>query len=139
MKTFTLCLKIFTFLLLIWIFPFFYKYDSSKSLINRDTLQTKIGVKHKRILAEGDKSEKKSSSFETFIDSYPSSEIEMRYVDLVYLMDMYIKCYIANIKSFCVDEVLFNEENEMRYKCRNKILNAYRNNFIDDLCEDCFN
>ncbi|CRG96920.1 fam-g protein [Plasmodium gallinaceum] len=135
MKTFTLYFKVFTFILLIWIFPFFYKYDSTKSLINRDTLQTKIGLKHERVLAEGDKSEKKSSSIEILIDRYPSNEIEMRHVDLVYLMDMYIKCYIANIVSNIVQEILFKKANEMRYKCGDKILNAYRNNYIEDPCE----
>ncbi|CRG95495.1 fam-g protein [Plasmodium gallinaceum] len=134
MKTFTLYLKIFTFLHLIWIFPFFYKYDSSKSLINRDTLQTKIGLKHERILAEGDISEEKSSYIKNLVEHYPSGEEEMRLYEFVHLMDMYIKCYIANIVSNIVQEVLFKKANEMRYKCRDKILNAYRNNITESLC-----
>ncbi|CRG98225.1 fam-g protein [Plasmodium gallinaceum] len=128
MKTFTLYLKIFAFLLLIWIFPFLYNYDSSKSLINKDTLQKKIRLKHERMLAEGDISEKNSSYIKELVEHYTSGEVMMSHVDLVYLMGMYIKCYIANIVSNIEDNVLLNEENKMRYKCSDKILNAYRNN-----------
>ncbi|CRG97171.1 fam-g protein [Plasmodium gallinaceum] len=128
MKTFTLYLKIFTFLLLIWIFHCFYNYDSSKSLINKDTLQKKIGLKHERMLAEGDISDKKSAYFKKRVEHYPSDEKEIFLCELVLLMDMYFKCYNANIMSNIVQDVLFKKENEMRYKCRDKILNAYRNN-----------
>ncbi|CRG95518.1 fam-g protein [Plasmodium gallinaceum] len=103
MKTFTLCLKIFTFLLLIWIFPFFYKYDSSKSLIHNDNLQTKIGLKHERMLAGGDISEKKSSYIEEDIENYTSGDMDTRLDELVYLMDMYIKWYNTNIRIKDVD------------------------------------
>ncbi|CRG95515.1 fam-g protein [Plasmodium gallinaceum] len=128
MKTFTLYFKIFTFLLLIWIFHCLYNYDSNKSLINRDTSETKIGLKHERMLAEGDKSKKKSSYIKKSVDYYPSGEVDMIIREFIHLMDMYFKCYNANIKTNIVDNVLLNEENEVRYICRNKILNAYRNN-----------
>ncbi|CRG93070.1 fam-g protein [Plasmodium gallinaceum] len=132
MKTFTLYLKIFTFLLLIWIFHCLYNYDSSKSLINRDTLQAKIGLKHERMLAEGDISDKKSAYFKKRVEHYPSGEKEFLLHELVHLMYMYIECYNANIKTNIVDNVLLNEENEIRYICRNKILNAYRNNISEE-------
>ncbi|CRG94495.1 fam-g protein [Plasmodium gallinaceum] len=132
MKTFTLCLKIFTFLLLIWIFPFFYKYDSSKSLINKVTLETKIGVKHERTLAEVEISEKKSSYIKKRVKHHPSDEKEIRREYLVYLMDIYITYYSANIITNIV-EVLLKEENEMIYKYRDKILNAYRNNISTEM------
>ncbi|CRG96547.1 fam-g protein [Plasmodium gallinaceum] len=132
MKTFILYLKIFTFILLIWIFPFLYNDDSSKSMINRDILQTKIGLKHERMLAEGDISEKNSSYIKKLVEHYPSGEVEMTQENLVYLIDMFIKCYNANIKTNIADNVLLNEENEMRYKCSDKILNAYRNNISVD-------
>ncbi|CRG97986.1 fam-g protein [Plasmodium gallinaceum] len=128
MKTFTLYLKIFTFLLLIWIFPSFYKYDSSKSLINRDTLQTRIGLKHERMLAEDDISEEKSYYIKKRVEHYPSGEEEMILHELFHLMDIYFTCYNANIKSDFEIEVFLKKENEMRNKCRDKILNTYRNN-----------
>ncbi|CRG96549.1 fam-g protein [Plasmodium gallinaceum] len=133
MKTFTLYLKIFTFLLLLWIFHYFYNDDSSKSLINKDTSQTKIGLKHKRMLAEGDKSEKNSSYIKKLVEHYPSGEIEISREDFVYLIQSYIKCYNANIKTNDVDQVKFNEENEMIYKCRDKILDSYINNISEEI------
>ncbi|CRG96022.1 fam-g protein [Plasmodium gallinaceum] len=139
MKTFTLYLKIFTFLLLIWIFHCFYNYDSNKSLINRDILQTKIGLKHKRMLADGDKSEKKSSYIKKRVEYYPSGDMEIELYELVHLMDMYFKFYNANILSRYVEEVLFKKENEMRYKCRDKILNAYRKNISVERVLESFN
>ncbi|CRG95478.1 fam-g protein [Plasmodium gallinaceum] len=139
MKSFTLYLKIFTFLHLIWIFHCFYKYDSSKSLINRDTLQTEIGLKHERMLAEGDISEKKSSYIEKDIEHYTSGDMEIIPDELIYLMDMYIKCYYANIKLDYEISVFFNEENEIIYKCRDKILNAYRKNIKEDSHVEFFN
>ncbi|CRG96009.1 fam-g protein, partial [Plasmodium gallinaceum] len=98
-----------------------------KSLINRDTLQAKIGLKHERMLAEADISEKKSSYIRKRVEEYPSGEMNIGNNELIHLMDMYLKCYNANSMATYV-EVLFKVENEMRYKCRDKILNAYRNN-----------
>ncbi|CRG97789.1 fam-g protein [Plasmodium gallinaceum] len=52
MKIFTLCLNIFTFFILTWKIHCFYNYDSSRSLINKDTMQMKNKLKHERLLAE---------------------------------------------------------------------------------------
>ncbi|CRG94079.1 fam-g protein [Plasmodium gallinaceum] len=139
MKTFTLYLKFFIFLLLIWIFHCFYNYDSSKSLVNKDKLQTKIGLKHERTLAEVDISEKKSSYIDKHTEHYTSGDMDIRLDEMVYLIGMYFKCYNANIKKDHAIDAFFKEENKMIYKCRDKILNAYRNIILSLMELEAFN
>ncbi|CRG96915.1 fam-g protein [Plasmodium gallinaceum] len=54
MKTLTLYLKITTFLLLIWMYQCFYNCNYYKTLIDKNTLQTKHELKYERVLTEGD-------------------------------------------------------------------------------------
>ncbi|CRG97402.1 fam-g protein [Plasmodium gallinaceum] len=138
MKTFTLYLKIFTFFL-IWIFHCFYNYDFSSCFFYKDTLQMKNRLKDERMLTEGGILEKKQTCIKKSLEHYPSSEGEFNIREFVYLMDMFIKCYSNIILSRSQEHVLFKEENEMRYKCRDKILNAYRNNIIEDELTALFN
>ncbi|CRG95479.1 fam-g protein [Plasmodium gallinaceum] len=128
MKTFTLCLKLFTFLLLIWIFHCFYHYDFSSCLIYKDTLLIKNRIKDERMLAEGGILEKKQTCIKECSEHYPSSEGGFYVIGYVYLIYMLIKCYNTIILSMFKEEDFFKKESDMRYKCIDKILNAYRNN-----------
>ncbi|CRG97981.1 fam-g protein [Plasmodium gallinaceum] len=133
MKTFTLCSKLFTFLLLIWIFHCFYNNDFSSCLIYKDKLQMKNRLKDERMLAEGGILEKKQTCIKECSEHYPYSEGEFYLIEYVYLMYMYIKCYNTFILSRFQEHDFFIEEKEMKYKCRDKILNAYRNNISAEL------
>ncbi|CRG95498.1 fam-g protein [Plasmodium gallinaceum] len=126
MKTFTLRLKIFTFLLLIWIFHCFYSYDSIRSLIYKDTLQIKNRLKDGRMLAEGGMLKKKQTCIKEHSEHYLYDEKDNKEDKLVYLKNMYNIWYNVIILSMC--ELLSIKKNEMANKCRDKLLNVHRNN-----------
>ncbi|CRG97987.1 fam-g protein [Plasmodium gallinaceum] len=84
MKIFTLCLKIFTFFILTWIFHCFYNYDSSRSLINKDTMQIKNKLKNERLLAEVGVLEKKQTvELELVSNSNETNEISNKSKDKI--------------------------------------------------------
>ncbi|CRG97403.1 fam-g protein [Plasmodium gallinaceum] len=71
MKTLTLCLKITTFLLLIWMYQCFYNCDSYKTFIYKNILQTKNELKYGRVLAEGHIAGKKQTNAEGCLEERP--------------------------------------------------------------------
>ncbi|CRG94506.1 fam-g protein [Plasmodium gallinaceum] len=132
MKTFTLCLKIFIFLLLIWIFHCFYNYDFNRSLNYKDTLQIKNRLKDERMLAESGILKKKQTCIKERLEHYPSSEKNNKYDVLVYFKNIYNIWYNAIILSIC--ELLSKKNDEMIKKCQVKEVDALRKNTSLFLC-----
>ncbi|CRG94504.1 fam-g protein [Plasmodium gallinaceum] len=86
MKTFTLYMKISTLFLLIWMFQFFYNYDSSKSLLDQNTLNIKSCLNYERMLAEGSTSEcEEQSDAEEFVEENSSDEEDSEVKDVLAL------------------------------------------------------
>ncbi|CRG95475.1 fam-g protein [Plasmodium gallinaceum] len=71
MKMLTLCLKITTFLLLIWTYQCFYNCYSYKTLIDKNTMQIKNELKYRRVLTEGDIEGKKKTYVEGCLEECP--------------------------------------------------------------------
>ncbi|CRG96030.1 fam-g protein [Plasmodium gallinaceum] len=126
MKTFTLCLKIFTFLILTWIFHCFYNYDSSRSFIDKDTLPIKNKLKDKRLLAEGNISEKNLAHIKERKEHYPSGEKDNRNEKLINLKSMFSMWYNAIYLLMCDLPVIVDYE--ISSKCKEQMLNFYRSN-----------
>ncbi|CRG96031.1 fam-g protein [Plasmodium gallinaceum] len=126
MKAFTLCLKIFTFLILTWIFHCFYNYDSSMSLINKDTMQIANRIKHERLLAEAGVLEKKQTNIKERKEYYPSDEKNNKDEKLVYFKRMFNMWCIAI--TLLMYELFCKKTNEMNNEYRYQMLNINRNN-----------
>ncbi|CRG96032.1 fam-g protein [Plasmodium gallinaceum] len=126
MKTYTLCLKIFTFFILTWIFHCFYDYDSNRSFVDKDILQKKNMLKDKRLLAEGNISEKKQTHIKERNEHYPSGEKDNKDEKPAYFMNIYNMLYSA---FFLLIYKLFPKRtNRMSNKFIDHILNVNRKN-----------
>ncbi|CRG95474.1 fam-g protein [Plasmodium gallinaceum] len=71
MNTLSLYLRNTIFLLLIWMYQCFYNFDSNKTLVDKNILQTKNKLKYERVLAEGDISGKKQTYAKECIEESP--------------------------------------------------------------------
>ncbi|CRG96057.1 fam-g protein [Plasmodium gallinaceum] len=126
MKAFTLCLKIFTFLILTWIFHCFYNYDSCRSFIDKDTLLINNKLKDKRLLAEGNILEKNQTHIIERKEHYQYGEKDNKNEKLINLKNMYSVYYSAIYLLMC--ELFFIETNEICSKCKEQMLSFYRSN-----------
>ncbi|CRG96025.1 fam-g protein [Plasmodium gallinaceum] len=126
MKIFTLCLNIFTFIILTWIFHCFYKYDSSKSIIHKDTLQIKHKLKDKRTLAEGNILKKNQTHIKERKEHYLSGEKDNKNEKVISLKNMYSMWIIPFYLLMC--ELLSIQENKISSICRDHMLTIYRCN-----------
>ncbi|CRG96048.1 fam-g protein [Plasmodium gallinaceum] len=126
MKTFTLCLKIFTFLILTWIFHCFYNHNSSSSFINKDTFKINNRLKYQRLLAETDVLEKKQIHIKERKEYYPSGEKDNKDENLVNFKNIYIMLYSALFLS--IYELFSKRTNYMSKECYLQSLVFYRKN-----------
>ncbi|CRG94500.1 fam-g protein, partial [Plasmodium gallinaceum] len=101
-------------------------HDHSRYFMNKYTLQIKNKLKDKRVLAEGDISEKKQTIIKEHKEYYPFGEKDNQVEKLVYFINIYSMLYNAFL--LLIYELFSKKTNKMSNKCKEQISNVCRNN-----------